>query len=184
MAESQPQDNEPQASEPKRGGSVVGRLLITGFMGAVVISECLFAYFWLPSANEVAARVETMAEKAQKKENEEGSEDERALAVEMDLGAFTITNHRLTSESTFRTDFHLWGTVRKSDKEAFSRLFKRNQNRFRNLVLEIIQNSERTDLTDPGLGSIKRRLLAKSNALFGQPVLREVLFAEYTFVEL
>ncbi|MFO7908339.1 MAG: hypothetical protein ACQESR_04205 [Planctomycetota bacterium] len=184
MAESQPQDNEPQASEPKQGGSMVGRLLITGFMGAVVISECLFAYFWLPSADEVAARVENMAKKAQKNGNKEGSEGERTLVVEVDLGAFTITNHRLTSESTFRTDFHLWGTVRESDKGTFRKLFERNQNRFRNLVLEEIQNSERTDLTDPGLGSIKRRLLAKSNALFGQPVLREVLFAEYTFVEL
>ncbi|MFW6169472.1 MAG: hypothetical protein ACODAD_03210 [Planctomycetota bacterium] len=184
MAESQPQDNEPQASEPKRGGSVVGRLLIAGFMGAVVISECLFAYFWLPSADEVTARVENMAKNAQNNGSREGREEEGGLAVEMDLGAFTITNHRLTSESTFRTDFHLWGTVRDSDKETFRKLFERNQNRFRNLVLEEIQNSERTDLTDAGLGSIKRRLLAKSNTLFGKPLLREVLFAEYTFVEL
>lgn len=184
MADSEPQGNEPQEEQPKRGGSVMGRLLIAVFMGAVIMSECLFAYFWLPSPKQVAARVEQMAEKAQKKGDQENSEDEEALEVEVDLGGFTLTNHRLATESTFRTDFHLWGTVSEADKETFKQLFKRNKNRFRNLVLEEIQNSERTDLTDPGLGSIKRRILDKSNALFGQPVLREVLFAEYTFVEL
>lgn len=177
-------DSEQQVNEQKSGGGMLGRLLIVAFMGAVVMSECLFAYFWLPSADEVAARVEAMATKAKNEKKQGNSEDEAALAVEIDLGAFTITNHRLASESTFRTDFHLWGTVLEEDQKEFAQLFERNKNRFRNLVIEVIQNSERSDLTDPGLGSIKRDLLGKSNALFGKPILKEILFAEYTFVEL
>ena len=43
---------------------MIGRLLIVAFMGAVVMSECLFAYFWLPSADEVAAQVELVARQA------------------------------------------------------------------------------------------------------------------------
>ena len=41
-----------------------------------------------------------------------------------------------------------------------------------------------SDLEDAGLGLIKRRILEKSNALFGKPLLRSVVFADYTFVEL
>ena len=177
-------DSEQQGSEQKTRGLMLGRFLIVAFMGAVVMSECLFAYFWLPSADEVAARVQEMAEKAHAAGKQKNSEDEEAMAIEIDLGSFTITNHRLASESTFRTDFHLWGTVLEGEKKEFAQLFDRNKNRFRNLAIEVIQNSKRTDLTDPGLGSIKRELLGKSNDLFGKPILHEILFAEYTFVEL
>ena len=57
-------DNEHTNDERKPGTSMLGRLLIAGFMGAVVVAECLFAYFWLPSADEVAAQVELVAKDA------------------------------------------------------------------------------------------------------------------------
>ncbi len=179
-------DNEQPTPAPKPAGSKLGRLLIAVFMGAVVASECLFAYFWLPSADEVAARVEQVAKQAQndpdlKSGNQEGKE---VLTAEVDLGAFTVTNHHLPTEATFRTDFHLWGTVAESDQDEFNQVFQRNLNRFRSQVIEEIRNCEIKDLEDAGLGLIKRRFLEKSNALFGKPLLRSVVFADYTFVEL
>ncbi len=57
-------------------------------------------------------------------------------------------------------------------------------NRFRSQVIEEIRDSEISDLEDAGLGLIKRRFLEKSNALIGKPLLRSVVFADYTFVEL
>lgn len=177
-------DNDQQNNE-QRQGSMVGRLLIVAFMGAVVMSECLFAYLWLPSAEEVAAQMEMDAQSGQGEDGTgEDKANEEALAVEVDLGSFTITNHRLMTESTFRTDFHLWGTVAEDDVSEFEQLFDRNRNRFRNLVIEEIHDSDVKDLIDPTLGLIKRRFLEKSNALFGKPILRSVVFADYTFVEL
>ena len=41
-------DNEQPTPASKPRGSFLGRLLIAAFMAAVVASECLFAYFWLP----------------------------------------------------------------------------------------------------------------------------------------
>jgi flagellar FliL protein len=179
---------ETEQREPDNGKSrsLVGRLLIVAFMGAVVIAECMFAYLWLPSAEQVAAEIELVAQQAQAgaNGNEEGQANEDILKAEVDLGSFSTTKHRMLTESTFRTDFHLWGTVAEDDLDEFNELFQRNENRFRNLVIVEIHDSEIDDLVDPGLGLIKRRILEKSNALLGKPLLRSVLFADFTFVEL
>ncbi len=102
---------------------MIGRFLIVGFIGAVVMAECLFAYFWLPSADEVAAQIELVARQAQANPDTEAPNQASKAdqAIEVDLGAFTITNHRLPTESTFRTDFHLWGTVAEADLREFER---------------------------------------------------------------
>jgi flagellar FliL protein len=99
------------------------------------------------------------------------------------LGTFSTTAHRPNSNATLRVDFHLIGTVQERHQAEFNDLFKRNEHRFRDHVLIEIRNSEVTDLTDPGLGLIKRRILEKSNALFGNPVLRSVVFSEFSFLE-
>jgi hypothetical protein len=177
---------EPETTAAKPRGSLLGRLFIASFMGCVVAAECMFAYFWLPSATEVAAQVEQIAKEA-KESFEANQEDEREKAtpaVEVDLGKFTITNHRLPTETTFRTDFHLYGTVGEEEKEEFEKLFARNEHRFRDQVIVEIRDCEIKDLESPGLGLIKRRFLEKSNALLGKPLLRSIIFADYTFVEL
>jgi flagellar FliL protein len=175
-----------ETSANKPAGSMLGRFLIAAFLGAVVISECLFAYFWLPSAQEVAAEVEKLAKEANAgaESSAETPQGEATSVVEVDLGNFTITNHRLPTEATFRTDFHLFGTVAEEDRDEFTRVFQRNEHRFRDQVIVEIRNCEVSDLEDAGLGLIKRRFLAKSNALFGKPLLRSIIFADYTFVEL
>ena len=169
----------------EKSGSMLGRLLIAGFMGAVVIAECGFAYFWLPSADEVAARTEELAKSAQQEsvDGQEDPEKETKPVVEVELGTFSTTAHRPNSNATLRVDFHLIGTVQERYQSEFTDLYKRNEHRFRDNVLVEIRNSEVTDLTDPGLGLIKRRILEKSNALFGNPVLRSVVFSEFSFIE-
>jgi hypothetical protein len=39
------------------------------------------------------------------------------------------------------------------------------------------------DLQDPKLGLIRRRILAKSNALFGQRILQDVLVSQFFMIE-
>ncbi|MHB0955765.1 MAG: hypothetical protein ACYC6N_02320 [Pirellulaceae bacterium] len=179
-------DTEQPTAEPKPKTSLVARFLIAGFMGSVVAAECLFAYFWLPSASEVAAQVEQIAEeaKASVQANQEGGTKEEEKTIEVDLGVFTVTNHLLPTEATLRTDFHLFGTVGEKDQGEFLELYTRNEKRFRDQVIMEIRTCEVTDLEDPGLGLIKRRFLEKSNTLLGKPLLRSVIFADYTFVEL
>ena len=80
-------------------------------------------------------------------------------------------------------DFHLYGTVAEGEQEAMKPLFERNLNRFRDQVLYEIRNSVSTDLADPGLALIKRRILEKSNTLLGKPVLKSVVFSQFSYFE-
>jgi len=176
-----------QSEEPaKKGKGFMGRLSIAVFMGLVIGSECMLAYFWLPSADQVAAKVQAMAKKADAETpgNQEDQKNKEVSVVEVDLGKFTITNHTLASEATFRLEFHLWATVAESDQAEFDELFKRNEHRFRDRVNVTIRSSKIDSLTDAGLGLIKREILAKSNAVLGKALLRNVVFADYSFVEL
>ena len=184
MADSERQN---ETSSRKSRGSTLGRLLIVLFMGGVVAAECLFAYFWLPSKEQIAAEVQLIAQEAQDEANRDGgNEEEQGVStVEVDLGAFSTTKHEPRADSTFRTDFHLWGTVAEEDVEDFNELFAKNRNRFRNLVIQQIHTSKVEDLVEnPGLSLIKRQFLEKSNDLLGKRILRSIVFADYTFVEL
>ena len=47
----------------------------------------------------------------------------------------------------------------------------------------IVRSAEITDLTDAGLGLIKRRILETTNKALGKPLLQGVMFSEFSFVE-
>ena len=82
-----------------------------------------------------------------------------------------------------RVDFHLYGTVLEGDQGELTSLLDRNVHRFRDQVLYEIRNSESSDLADPGLALIKRRILEKSNALFDRQILRSVVFSQFSYIE-
>lgn len=176
---------QPAASEAKPKSSMLARLLIAGFMASVVGAECLFAYLWLPSEGEVAAQMEQIAVEAKEEaEKEKGKqEDEEALEIEVDLGEFSVTNHRLQTETTVRVDFHLFGTVTESEAEEFRELYARNEKRLRARIITEIRNCEMTELEDAELGSIKRKLLDISKGVLGKPMLHQIIFTEFKFVE-
>jgi hypothetical protein len=54
----------------------------------------------------------------------------------------------------FALSFHLYATVRESDKEGFEGLKTAHAHRLRDKIIFEIRNAEITDLTDPGLGGL------------------------------
>jgi len=169
------------------GGSLTGKLIICGFMGAVVAVECLLAFLFIPTAEEVALLAE---EKMTKKlpatvaQDELVVQDERAAAaVEVDLGEYTITLSQPNSNLALRVDFQLYGTVLEKEKGQLDAAMERNKHRFRDQILVEIRNSGVEDLSDPALGLIKRRILEKSNALLGKPLLQSVVFSQFSYIE-
>jgi flagellar FliL protein len=58
-----------------------------------------------------------------------------------------------------------------------------NKHRFREQVLVTVRGAELTDLTDAGLGLMKRRILDKTNRILGKPLLRSVIFSDFAFIE-
>jgi flagellar basal body-associated protein FliL len=136
--------------------------------------------------------------------------DSRSEQREVDLGKFSLTTFDANSNTTMLIDFHLYGAVavEHEDKDAkadpnhgekghagkpgeggdednsyFGRLFRKNKNRFRDQVIVILRNAQMSDLADPSLGLIKRQILAKTNSLFGEPVLKDVLFSDFAVVQ-
>ena len=79
-----------------------------------------------------------------------------------------MTAYQPLSNTTLRIDFHLYGTVPESKKAEFEELFNESKHRIREQVIVTIRSSEITDLTDAGLGLIKRKLHDKINRTIGK----------------
>jgi flagellar basal body-associated protein FliL len=158
------------------------------------------------------AKKESVAAHPVERPEKDQAADGRAEQREVDLGKFSLTAFNPNSNTTLLIDFHLFGAVAaehddkdgkaggehggghgghggkasegtEEDNSNFGKLFKKNRNRFRDQVIIIIRNAQMSDLTDPGLGLIKRQILAKTNSLLGEPLLKEVLFSDFAVVQ-
>ena len=103
--------------------------------------------------------------------------------VEVEMGKFNLMVHEPASNVTLRINFYLVGTVEDGDSDEVTHLLEKNQHRLRDQVIFEIRNAQMSDLAEAGLGLIKRRILAKSNELLGQPLLQNVVFSEFSYLE-
>lgn len=179
------------------------------FVSLIIGIECGAALFLLPDASATAASsIESKAEpkgegkekekeKGKEKEKEkeakpekkkassdsEGDEEDEDSQIEVDLGQFSVTAFQPATNTTLRIDFHLYGTVGTNDEKDFSTKLEENQHRFRDQVIVTLRSSELSDLTDAGLGLVKRKIMDKTNRMFGKPLLRSVIFSDFSFIE-
>lgn len=168
-------------------------ILVSLFVGVVILVECFVAYTMIPSQAQVEAWAEAKAKEAAAaahaahgdEHGHSGGHGEGSAAheVEVDLGRYNIVVHQPSANLTLRVNFHLIGLVGEKEHHDFESLFSTNQHRLRDQVLSEVRNSEISDLTDPGLGLIKRKILAKSNDLLGKPILKTVVFSDFAFIE-
>ncbi|NLS97395.1 MAG: flagellar basal body-associated FliL family protein [Planctomycetaceae bacterium] len=178
------------AGSPPHGGksAILGKLILLTVLASIVVGECIAASFFLPNAEETAALAGMEINPVSTETN--GVMDELAELdadvknqTEVDLGEFTVTAFQPLSNTTMRIDFHLYGTVKQDDEEKFLAAWGANQHRLRDQVIVTVRSSELGDLTDAGLGLIKRRILEKTNAILGKPYLRSVIFSDFSFIE-
>ena len=177
-------------------------LLVGTFIAVVVLTECLFAYFLIPSTSDVEkwSRERATAHASSGAGHGEdhgasgeaghgagsanaGEGGEHAHEVEVELGKFNVVIHQPAANLTMRVNFHLIGTLSEEAQTEFGELFHHNEHRLRDQVIFEIRNSRVEDLTDPGLALLKRKILAKSNELLGKPLLKAVLFSDFSYIE-
>jgi len=103
--------------------------------------------------------------------------------VEVDLGEFTISSYRLSSGTTLRLDFHLYGIVNQKLEEKFKQIWPRHVHRFRETVITTIRGAPPSELADPSLALIKRQILEKSNRLFAKEFLQGLVVSDFSLVE-
>ena len=177
-----------------QGGGLLKKLKAPGILSAIVFVQCLVAYMLFPSVGENAANASSKTDaSAQEAAHHPAPVNDQ---TEVDLGAFSLTVFNPNANSNLLVDFHLFGTVMGGEQSAekepiaedgdaakLEKLLKGHKNRFRDQILSIVRNSQITDLSDPGLGLLKRQILAKTNALLGEPLLKEVIFSDFVVVE-
>jgi flagellar FliL protein len=159
-------------------------MIVAVLVAVVILTECFVAYLLIPSRSELE---KWSAEKAAKAEHHEETgkahQHEGKHEAEVDLGKYNIVVHHPASNVTLRVNFHLIGTVEEKEHHEFEELLAKNQHRLRDQAIFEIRNCQIDDLTDPGLALLKRRILAKSNDLLGKPLLKSVVFSDFSFVE-
>jgi flagellar FliL protein len=178
-----------ESPQSKPHSSVVGKLLPLFFVLAVIGGECAAAYVltsaYRPSGVAVAAGpVKPVAGKEKPvKEPEDPADKGQTEELEVDLGKFDVNSYQPKANTTSIIDFHLYATIASSDKSAFNASIEQNRNRLRDQILVIVRSADLAELTEPGLGLIKRRILEKSNAILGKAFLRTIIFGDFSFTE-
>jgi flagellar FliL protein len=114
---------------------------------------------------------------------EELQESKTTQEIEVNLGEFCVTAFQPVANATLRIEFHLYGTIAQKDEEEFAQRMEKIKHRFREQVLVTLRAAEMSELTDAGLGTIKRRILDKTNRTLGKPMLRSVIFSNFSFIE-
>ena len=159
---------------------------IAAFVVVILTVEGLIAFLFIPSAGDVTALAEARYGTPESAADpvEQLSEDADAEpTVEVDLEDYSVTAYQPLSNTTLRIDFHLYGTVPQSKKSEFEAMFEESKHRIREQVIVTIRSSEITDLTDAGLGLIKRKLHDKINRTLGKTVVKSVIVSDFSFVE-
>lgn len=180
----------------KKAGGMAGKIKIAVIILVVVVVEWLVAYMYLPGTPHPADPDAAAAEPAAHEEShgsDHGGHGGHGKAAketvhhgdqeEVDLGEFTVTAYQPVSNSTLFISFHLYGSILHKHSEDFGHRLESNKFRIRDNVIVIIRSAEIADLTDAGLGLIKRRILETTNKTLGKPLLQTVMFSDFSFVE-
>lgn len=193
MADETPADieQETQAEQAKPRGRGLFRLVkAVAFVSVIVVVEIVVASMMTPTAAETeklahelaAASAGETADKSHEHSEEEAHDHAHELR-EVELGLYNITRFNPATNTTLAIDFELFGTVLADDVSDFQHHFENSKARIREQVTMTLHSADSASLTDAGLGLIKRQILEKTNRALGEPMLKEVLFSKFNFVE-
>ena len=176
---------------PKSRSRLMALLKPIAIVAVVVILECVAAAMLLPTLSDTqklgkelaVARAGGEAVDSSEAEVPGGSSGPGMDIREVNLGSYHIAVFQPKSSTTLRIDLELYGTVLANELSAFEQIYPRHEHRLSEQVHATFRAAEITDLTDAGLGLIKRRILEKSNRTLGKPLLKDVVFSKFSFLE-
>lgn len=166
--------------------SMLPKLMVGGFVFAVIVVETLIFFFFVPSAEDVAALAESRLVarlESRLKQDNEAVVDESNAVVEFNLGQFGMSFTPTGTEHLYRVEFDLRGTVKKEEQAKLEQLFKDREGRLRHRLMLDMRNATLDELNESQLGLIQRRILATSNEVLEAPILLSVVFFNYQIYE-
>jgi hypothetical protein len=176
----------------KQGPGLMTLVKAVAIIAIIMAVEMVAASAILPSAEETEVISEKLVAAEAAKESAERSADNSkadqpveplAETHEVSLGAFHILTYQPVSGASINIDFDLYGTVLAEEESEFYQLFASNQRRIEEQVVIAMRGANSADLTDAGLGLIKRKILEKTNRALGKPLLQEAIFSKFLFQE-
>jgi flagellar FliL protein len=177
----------------RKGGGIFRIIKAVAFITVIVVVQIVAASMLAPSAkdteklaHDLAAASTGHSAEAQDDHDKDAKEEHATHdenLVEVELGTFNITRFNPATNTTLAIDFELFGTVLADEKANFEHHFESSNARIKEQITLTMHSAESADLTDAGLGLIKRQILEKTNRALGQPLLKEVLFSKFNFVE-
>ena len=102
---------------------------------------------------------------------------------EVSLGTYHVVTYDADTGSSINVDFDLFGTVLANEESEFLQLYTANERRLREQILVTVRGADITDLSDPDLDLIKRKILEKTNRTLGKPLIHEAIFSKFSFIE-
>ena len=97
--------------------------------------------------------------------------------------AYTVQCFYMEADKTVNIDLEVYATVLADEQDEFDEIYATNKNRVREQINLTIQAAEPSELSDGGLGLIKRRILERTNRALGKPLVREVFLTRFNFVQ-
>ena len=183
-------EEEAVEAAPRSPSAIMKIVKAVAFVSILVIVQVVGASILIPStadterlAKQYVAASEGEADAAGAHDADAGEHAAGEETVEVELGTFNITHFNPASNATLSIDFELYGSVLATDQAEFEHLIEKNKVRVREQVLMTLHAAQSKDLSDAGLGLIKRQILEKTNRALGHPMLHEVLFSKFNFVE-
>ena len=182
-------------TSPTKAPGMMTLVKAAAFISVIVILQVAAASMLLPSGKEAEDIAEKLAaaEAAQELEESEESSDSESNSYsgtlgmsdmrEVPLGDYHVMTYDQNTGVSMNVDFELYGTVLADEESEFFQLHDANKVRIREQILVTIRSMEVTDLSDAGLGLIKRKILEKTNRALGKPLLHEAVFSEFSFME-
>jgi len=183
---------QPAENPPVKKPGMMTFVKALAFVSVIVLLEVTGASMIIPTAEETAKIAEELASADLTQAAETGgetveeSETESLASSEMkevELGMFHILTYNPETGSRLNVDLELFGTVLADEEGDFFPLYEANQRRIREQILITVRSADVTDLSDAGLGLIKRKILEKTNRALGRPLLHEAIFSKFSFEE-
>jgi len=183
-----------ETSDPtaKKSG-LMSLIKAIAFVSVIVMVEMVAASMLIPSASETEKIADKLAAADAAKDvsntGEIASEIENTGPLtsedmrEVSLGNFHVVAYNPESGSSLNVDFELYGLVLADEETEFFDLYTASAKRISEQITITVRGTDPADLTDPGLGLIKRKILEKTNRALGKPLLREAVFSSFSFVE-
>ncbi|MEM9658007.1 MAG: hypothetical protein AAF961_06565 [Planctomycetota bacterium] len=175
---------------PKKKRGLLTLLKAAGIVTAIIVLEVGAASMLLPGGDETRrmgqqlARAETDGDSPAEDPVESGQqltdwEDTR----EVELGSYHVLTYDVETGSSLNVDFDLYGIVLAEEESEFYSLYEASENRISEQVTITMRGMDVSDYSDPGLGLIRRKILEKTNRALGRPLLREVVFPKFSYIE-